>query len=310
MNKHKFKEVTLAGMANNPIITLLSQFLSPYSKERICIMENTEQTLNPPSLDSICAALSYAMGIPAPQKAAAPAKMLTEFVEKSFHGAKADRIFLYHPDAVAEWIFRKYPDYLQEVTNRTELNLPLRAVMPPVTPVCFGTIYTGAQPAVHGIRKYEKPVLTIDTFFDALIRAGKKPAILAQTNCSMAKIFLGRKMDYYIFDTIAETNAQAMELILRDTYDFIAVYNGNYDAVMHKNGPEVPASLAELKANAEAFAVFSELIKTHWNHHNTLTGFATDHGCHEIDGNLGSHGLDMAEDLNIIHLYGTYPKGS
>ena len=45
--------------------------------------------------------------------------------------------------------------------------------MLPVTPVCFGTMYTGAQPAVHGIQKYEKPVIQIDTIFDALIRAGK-----------------------------------------------------------------------------------------------------------------------------------------
>lgn len=273
-------------------------------------MEYTERTLNTLSLDSICAALSYAMGIPAPKRAAAPAKALTELVDKSFYGEKADRVFLYHPDAIAEWIFRKYQDYFQEVIKRTKLELSLRAVMPSVTPVCFGTIYTGAQPDVHGIRKYEKPVIKIDTLFDALLRVGKKPVILAQTDCSMAKIFLERNMDYYIFDSIAETNAKARELILSDTYDFIAVYNGNYDATMHKNGPEAPVSLAELKANVEAFAMFSDLIESHWKHHNTLIGFATDHGCHEIDGNLGSHGLDMVEDLNIVHLYSTYPKKS
>ena len=33
-----------------------------------------------------------------------------------------------------------------------------------------------------------------------------------------------------------------------------------------------------------------------------------DHGCHEIYGDLGSHGLDMDEDLNIVHLYKIYPK--
>ena len=271
-------------------------------------MDYTDEMINRLSLDSICAALSYAMGIPAPKEAAAPANMLTEFIDKSFHGEKVDRIFLYHPDAVAEWIFRKYTDYLQEVTSRTALLLPLRTVMPSVTPVCFGTLYTGAHPAVHGIRKYEKPVISIDTLFDALLRAEKKPVIVAETDCSMSKIFLERNMDYYIFDTVAEVNAKAAELIMADTYDFIAVYNGNYDATMHKNGPEAPASLAALKANAEAFAMFYELIKSHWRQHNTLIGFATDHGCHEIDGNLGSHGLDMAEDLNIVHLYGAYPK--
>jgi hypothetical protein len=41
---------------------------------------------------------------------------------------------------------------------------------------------------------------------------------------------------------------------------------------------------------------------------NILMGFAMDHGCHEIDGGCGSHGLAMEEDLNIVHLYKAYPK--
>ena len=50
------------------------------------------------------------------------------------------------------------------------------------------------------------------------------------------------------------------------------------------------------------------LIRKYWKGHNTLVGFAMDHGCHEIDGGCGSHGLDMEEDLNIVHLYKAYPK--
>ncbi len=97
--------------------------------------------------------------------------------------------------------------------------------------------------------------------------------------------------------------AEAAELILKDEHDFIAVYNGNYDSLMHKFGPESYEALAELKANSRTFTTFSEMIKTHWTGHDTLVGFAMDHGCHEIDGNCGSHGLDMPEDLNIVHLY-------
>jgi hypothetical protein len=36
-------------------------------------------------------------------------------------------------------------------------------------------------------------------------------------------------------------------------------------------------------------------------------GFAMDHGCHEIDGGAGAHGLDMSEDINILHMYKAYP---
>ena len=56
-----------------------------------------------------------------------------------------------------------------------DLTLPLQTVMPSVTPVCFATMYTGAQPEVHGIQSYTKPVVKTDSVFDVLIRNGKKP---------------------------------------------------------------------------------------------------------------------------------------
>ena len=62
-----------------------------------------------------------------------------------------------------------------------------------------------------------------------------------------------------------------------------------------------------MRANVTAFAQFAAQIRKSWADHDTLVGFAMDHGCHEIDGDLGSHGLDMPEDLNIVHLYGVYP---
>ncbi|MCQ2431570.1 MAG: alkaline phosphatase family protein [Clostridia bacterium] len=262
-----------------------------------------EETYFEDSLDTLCAALCAVMGIPAPAQAAAPNKTLTEYAEKVFSGRHADRIFMYNPDAVAAWIADKYPQFMAEVPTETSVNVPMRTVMPSVTPVCFGTMYTGAQPEVHGIRRYAKPVIRIDTIFDALLRAGKRCAIVADTECSMGKIFLERDMTYFHFETFSEVNAKAAELIMKDEYDFIAVYNGNYDATMHKNGPEAPISLAALRQNACAYAAFREMIRNNWGAHDTLIGFAMDHGCHEIDGGCGSHGLDMPEDLNIRHIY-------
>ena len=106
----------------------------------------------------------------------------------------------------------------------------------------------------------------------------------------------------------AEIVGKTAELLLADTYDFIVIYNGNYDSVMHKTGPESARSLAELRLNCHIFSVISDIVKERWAHHNTLVGFAMDHGCHEIDGECGSHGLDMDEDINIVHLYKGYPK--
>ena len=261
------------------------------------------------SLDTICGALSQIMGIEAPTSANKGNEDLIAYADKVFGGEKADRVFMYNPDAVAQWIYKKYPQLMKEAIKRTEKEIPLESVMPSVTPVCFATMYSGTQPEVHGIRKYQKPVLTIDTIFDALIRAGKKPVIVAESKCSIAEIFLNREMDYFIYDTIEEVNAKAMEVILEDKYDFVVVYNGNYDSLMHKWGPEGIEALSELRANSEAFAMFSALIEKHWQKHNTLLGFAMDHGCHEIDGECGSHGLDMDEDMEIVHLYKAYKRG-
>lgn len=266
--------------------------------------------LNQNSMDGICGALCYALGIDPPQYANRPNEDLVRYVDEVFGGEKADRIVMYNTDAVAQWVYRKYENLCGDLKKYTEVEVPLRTVMPSVTPVCFGTMYTGAQPAVHGIQKYEKPVISIDTFFDALIRAGKKPAIISYSKCSMSLIFLDRKMDYYhtADGGINAVNAMAAELLLRDDYDVLIVYNGNYDSKMHKFGPESIEALGELRVNTAIFGMISNLIERNWKHHNTLVGYAMDHGCHEIDGGAGSHGLDMEEDLNVVHLYKGYKK--
>lgn len=275
--------------------------------------EKPEIAVNSNSLDTVCATLCYAMGVTPPKLAAAKNWELSNYIDKVFDGGKADRIVMYNPDAIAQWLYEKYPHFFDGVKQRTGIEIPLATVMPSVTPVCFGTMYTGAQPSVHGIQKYEKPVITIDTLFDALIRAGKRPALITYSKCSLSRIFLGRDMDYYHSKEsgetgIAQVNAKAAELILKDEHDFILIYNGNYDSVMHRMGPESPEALAELRANCHTFSLLNELIKNNWKHHNTLIGFAMDHGCHEIDGGCGSHGLEMAEDINIVHLYKGYAR--
>ena len=131
--------------------------------------------------------------------------------------------------------------------------------------------------------------------------------IVGNAKCSVSNIFLEREMDYYSIDPMSAINAKAAELILKDEYDVIIVYNGNYDAKMHKFGPEGIEALCQLAANSQTFAMLNQMVKSHWTGHNTLVGFAMDHGCHEIDGDCGSHGLNMPEDLNIVHHYVAYP---
>jgi len=258
------------------------------------------------SLDTLCSSLCYAAGVKAPSKSAAKNELLSSYIDERLGGEKADRIIMYNPDAIAQWVYEKYPFLVREVKNTAELCVPFETVMPSVTPVCFGTMYTGVQPSVHGIRAYEKPVISIETVFDVFIKAGKKCAIVSTSNDSMSKIFLERNMDYFIYDTIEEVNAKAVEVVLEDKYDLLCIYNGNYDTVMHKYGPESIEALSELRCNSQFFALLDSLVRKNYTNHNTLLGFAMDHGCHEIDGGCGSHGLDMREDLDIIHFYKVY----
>lgn len=47
----------------------------------------------------------------------------------------------------------------------------------------------------------------------------------------------------------------------------------------------------------------AEAIEKHMKNRNVLYGFCPDHGCHAIDSGRGSHGLDMEENMNMVHLY-------
>ncbi len=263
-------------------------------------MSDYNEIFCPLSLTGVAASITAALGVDAPKQADNALRIMTSFTANK----NIDRVLMYNPDAVALWLFEKYTDIFTPVMLNTQLTLPLQTVMPSVTPVCFATMYTGAQPDIHGIKAYRKPVVKTDSVFDALIRAGKKPCIVSTGEDSMSKIFLERDMDYFIVETPDQANEKATELIKEDCYDLICVYNGNYDGVMHKVSPEGEEAIEALRHNADAFAKLADAVRTHWKNHTTLIGFAPDHGCHEIDGKSGGHGLMMPEDMNIIHFYG------
>ena len=76
-------------------------------------------------------------------------------------------------------------------------------------------MYTGLPPEGHGICSYAKPILRVDTLFDAALRAGVRPAIVSTSGSTLSKIFLDRPMDYYILDSVDEVNARAEQLLRR-----------------------------------------------------------------------------------------------
>ncbi len=257
------------------------------------------------SLASLCADICSCMGVEPPRSAEVSGGAL-----KALCGDRlCDRIVMYNPDAQAQWLVEKYPEIFERIISKSRVRLPMATVMPSVTPVCFATMYTGAYPEVHGIRRYEKPVLTCDTIFDAMLRAGKKCAISATEGCSVSKIFLGRDMDYFIMPAGADADELAvekgLELIKSDKYDLVVIYNGMYDSVMHATYPESEDAMEWLNHHTKAYERIYDTARdiAVSKGHRTLIGYATDHGVHTNEAGRGAHGLDIPEDINIEHFY-------
>lgn len=245
-------------------------------------------------ISSVCATVLQMLGVEIPEGIDAPNPAVTERVESAV---------LYNPDAIGWWLYEKYPQLFDLAEDCAGKGVRLRSVMPSVTPVCFASMYTGLMPEKHGIQAYVKPVLTVDTMFDYLLRAGKRVAIVSTEGDSISKIFLERNMDYFIYPTKRSVNRKAEQLIAAGRYDVLVIYNPDYDNAMHAHGPEDKRALRQLHENVKTFARFVALAQKQGK--KTFCGFCPDHGCHEIDGKHGSHGLDMEEDMNVVHFYCT-----
>lgn len=265
-------------------------------------MKRDTKTLQTDTFNEICitqvaATILTLLGVTPSGQMAPP---ITQVLEK---GSLCDRVFMYNPDAVAMWIYEKYTDYFSEMEKEVSLKLPMLSVIPPVTPVCFGSMYTGLNPAAHGIQKYEKPILRVPTVFDLLSKAGKKAAIVSTEGDSISEIFLEREIDYFIYKTKEECNEKALELIRQDTHDLIVLYNGDYDYQMHRHTPEGKKALKALQENIATYRQLKSCISKHWSSHHTSLVFAPDHGCHRVCGFLGNHGENKPCDMNIMHFY-------
>lgn len=243
------------------------------------------------------------LGIEKPEGMADGIDKVLKQAEDVFSGEKCDRIFMYNPDAVAMWIYEKYRDYFVDIDKNADVKLPMLSVMPSVTPVCFGSMYSGLMPKEHGIMKYEKPVLQVNTVFDVLAKAGKRTAIVSTKGDSISEIFLEREMDYFIFPTKEQCNEKALELIKRDEHDVIVLYNGDYDYYMHRFTPEGKRPLRALRENIETYNQVCEAILQNKKAHRTAAVFAPDHGCHKTCFFLGNHGSEKNCDMNIMHFY-------
>lgn len=246
------------------------------------------------------------LGLPADPALPEPVQPVLEAAGSALRGP-AERVLLYNPDAIGSWICRRYAPWFAPLLERTQLVQPMLAPVPPVTPVCFASLYAGCPPARHGIHAYIKPVLTVDTLFDALPRAGKRTAIVCTLGDSIAEIFQGRQADYFFYKTVTECNRKAMELLEADQHHCIVLYNGNYDHWMHRSGPTGLLARRALRDNIQTFCALHDKARTCWRDKPGILVFAPDHGCHRRLFPPGDHGVDAPCDRNIVHYYSFLP---
>ena len=241
--------------------------------------------------------------IPA-QNGGSPIPVVVDHAQRLFDGeGKNQKTFIYCPDSVGEIHRQHYPDLLARVEKAAGIRLLSSGVMPSVTPVCFGTIFSGASPEVHGIRQYAKPVLEVETLFDSAVKAGKKAAIVSVNTCSIDMIFRKRKIDYYSLNTDARCREMSEKILRNEDYDLIVCYSTDYDNLSHKTGCDSEASVTALKNCVQYFEDFARLTDELWGEYNRVLVWAPDHGNHPISETSGTHGTNTADDMLVNHFY-------
>jgi hypothetical protein len=215
-----------------------------------------------------------------------------------------EHVLVYAADAIGRVFLDNHPEMKKRLVAASDVQVELRSMIPPKTPVCFASMFTGALPEVHGIRKYERPVLTCDTLFDALARVGKRVAIVAVKDCSMDIIFRNRAIDYFSEEDDAAVLKRTLLLLDDDRHDFIVSYNQEYDDTLHRTRHDGPEALAAAGRHVETFVRLWQATEEHWAGHNRALLFVSDHGAHyDAAKGKGDHGEDIPEDMEVLHFW-------
>jgi len=218
------------------------------------------------------------------------------------------RCLVYAPDAIGLHLLHPMPHLFEEIRKAAPLEVHLRSMLPSKTPVCFASMFTGAPPEVHGIRQYERPVLRCDTLFDALLRTGRRAAIVSVAGCSMDRIFRDRAIDYFSEDYDPEVTEAALALMEVDRHDLIVAYHQEYDDSLHETTPFSPRALRAVDHHVAAFWRLVDMAHTAWKRHNHAIVFAPDHGARlDPASGKGTHGGDTPEEMNVAHFWGFWP---
>ena len=230
------------------------------------------------------------------------------------------RVLVYAADAIGRVFLDNHPELKKRLAAASDVQVQLRSMTPPKTPVCYASMFTGAPPEVHGIRKYERPVLTCDTLFDALARRDMtelpgnsdrvpsrivhRAAIVAVKDCSMDIIFRNRAIDYFTEADDAAVLVRTLSLLAADSHEFIVSYNQGYDDELHRSRHDGPEAVAAATRHVETFLRLRQATEEHWAGRGHALVLVSDHGAHfDVARGRGDHCEDTPEDMDVMHFW-------
>ncbi len=261
-------------------------------------------------ISTLTATVSSLFGIPFPTLAKTPPiRQVIENARRSLRGKPVDKCLIFAPDALGAHLEEKCEMEFAKIRRICPLEIPLLSMFPSKTPVCFASMFTGAAPQKHGIMQYEKPVLKCDTLFDAMIRAGRNPAIVAVRDSSMDVIFRQRKMLFFSENHDTDTTSRTKQLLHANRMDLIVCYQQEYDDCLHRTQPFSREALQAVSNHIHSFLELAAAARKAWSAYNYVLIVAPDHGAHTdpVSGR-GTHGDDIAEDMDLHHWYGIVPE--
>lgn len=273
-----------------------------------------------PNLTNFAPTLLNLMGIEAPKHMSASMKSLVEKLQAKSGGA-IEKALVYHVDAVPAYIVENYGEMFEPVRRQTQICAEFNAVMPSITPVCFGAMYSGAYPDENGVPCYLPPVLTPEliqprisctTVIEALVQEGKKVAVCTCSNGCIASMLYGRGADMFIIDgdDDAAMYRAADAALDSGKYDVIFLYQLSFDYTMHEYGPRSDEALQVLETLTNRFEAIAQHAREVWKDYRCLAVFNSDHGSHDVENDpayKGKHGDDIPEDMQMKWFFGAFP---
>jgi hypothetical protein len=262
------------------------------------------------TIASLTPTVCHLLGVRVPALASEPSlASVNEQAAARLGSARVQRCLIYCPDALGDHLWSRFPDAVAAITSHCPQRIRLSSVVPPKTPVCFASVFTGATPDGHGLRKPERPVLTCDTLFDALVRAGKSVAISAVRGSSIDLIFRNRAIDYFSEDYDADVTSRALTILEADSHEVVVVYHQEYDDQLHRTEPFSVSCRQAFRNHVSSVQRLAQAAQAAWCAHDFAFIIAPDHGAHaDPESGTGDHGLNIPEDMCVSHWYGLYPS--